>query len=320
MRALRFIVSGFSAATLVLIASATFGQTYPSKNIRIVTTSIGGSSDFTTRLIAQRISGPLGQNVIVENRASNVVGEMLANARPDGYTLLLTGGAVLLGPLLQKVNFDPVRDFEAITVTTSEPNILVVHPSVPAKSVKELIALAKAKPGALNYASGGTGSSVHLSAELFKSMGGINLMNVNYKGGSLALISVLSGDEVQVMFPSAGTVASHIKSGKLRGLGVTTLQPSSLVPGMPTVAATGLPGYESVSLDFIYAPAKTPTAIITRLNQEIVRILNQPDVMERHFNLAKEVVSSSPEKAAALVKSEIAKWGKVIKDAGIHTQ
>ena len=218
----------FSVSLLVLSAGAVSAQNYPNKPIRIVTATPGGSGDFVARLIAQGISSPLGQNIVVENRATIMSGELVSKAPPDGYTLLVIGGLFWIGPLLQKIPYDPVRDFSPIALLVNTPNILVVHESVAAKSVKELIDLAKARPGALNYASAGAGSSPHLAAELFKAMAGVNLVEIPYKGNAAGLNDLIGG-QVQVMFPSAATVTPHVKSGRLRALAVTPRsRPSSL--------------------------------------------------------------------------------------------
>ena len=310
-----FIAGMFWIGMTVLGAGPVFAQDYPNRPIRLVTSAAGGGNDFISRLIAQGIAGPLGQNVIVENRPSNVTGELVAKAVPDGYTMLLAGGTFLIGPLLEKTAYDPVTDFSAITLVSTEPSVLVVHTSVAANSVKELIALAKAKPGALNYASSGSGGTFHLAAELLKSMAGVNIVRVNYKGASAATNDLLGG-QVQLAFISASSIAPHIKSGKVRALGVTGLQPSAQAPDLPTIAAS-LPGYETIGITGIYAPAKTPAAIINRLNREIVRFINQPDAKEKLLNAGQEIVGSSPNVLATTMKSEMAKWNKLIKDAGI---
>jgi tripartite-type tricarboxylate transporter receptor subunit TctC len=243
----------------------------------------------------------------------------LAKAPPDGYTVLVQGSNLWLAPFMQDVSYDPVRDFLPHTMAAKSPSILVAHLSVPVKTVKELIAVAKAKPGGLNYASGPAASSPHLGAELFKSMAGVNIVRIAYKGGGPALTGLLSG-EVQMMVASAGSVTPHIGSNRLRGLAVTSAEPSALAPGLPTVAASGLPGYELVSPDGIFAPANTRAAIIERLNQEIVRSLNRSDVKEKFFNAGAETVGNSPKEFAAFIKSDMATLGKVIKDAGIKAE
>ena len=313
----RFILWMLSAGLMLLGASGAYGQNYPVKPIRIVTPGSGGGADFAARLIAPALTAGLGQQVIVDNRPSAIIpGDIVSKAPPDGYTLLIYGPPFWIGPLLEKTPYDPVRDFQPITVAVRQPNILVVHPSLPVKSVSELIALAKARPGALNYASIATGSSSHLAGELFKAMAGVSLVRINYKGSGAALIALIAG-EVEVSFANAVSVTGAIRSGRLRALAVTTAQPSPLAPGLPTLAASGLPGYESVTITGIFAPAATPAAVINRLNGEIVAALNRADIKERFFNAGSEVVGSTPEELTATIKSEISRMSKVIKDAGI---
>jgi tripartite-type tricarboxylate transporter receptor subunit TctC len=302
---------------MVLSAGGVSGQqNFPNKPIRIITSLPGGAGDFTARLIAQGISGTLGQPVIVDNRSSNITGETAMKALPDGHTLLLDGNSLWFTSLMQKTPYDVLRDFSPITLVLSSPTILVVHPSAAANSVKELIALAKAKPGALNYGSAGYASAPHFAMELFKSMTGVNIVRVAYKGPAFVITALLGG-EVQLTFIDAASATPHMKSGKLRALGVTSAEPSALAPGLPTVAASGLPGYSAIGLSVIFVPAKTPGAIVNRLNQEIVRFLTRPDVKERFLGNGEEIIASSPEQAAAAVKSDMSKMGKVIKDAGI---
>ncbi len=310
-----------SVGAIVLGAGVVSGQNYPYKPIRIVVPGIGGGSDFMARLIGQGLAGPLGQQVVVENRPTGIIpAEIVSKAQPDGYTLLLSGSGLWLAPFLHdKLPFDPVKDFSPITLAVSQPNILVVNPALPAKSVKELIALARAKPGELNYASGSTGAANHLAAELFKAVAGVNIVRINYKGAAAGLAALIAG-EVQVMFVTAAAAVPHIKAGRVRALAVTTAQPSALLPDSPTIAASGLPGYESASIYGIFAPARTPRPIINKLNHEIVRVLNKPDVKEKLFNTGAEAVGSSPEQLAALVKSDMVTSGKLIKDAGIRRE
>ena len=300
---------------LALSTGVVFGQDYPNKPIRMITASPGGGSDFVARVVSQEIAGPLGQPVIVDNRGGIIPGEIVAKASPDGYTLLVDSASFWIAPLLQQIPYDVVKEFSPITLVTSSPIILVLHPSVPVKSVKELITLAKAKPGHLNYGSGASGASSHLAPELFKSMAGVNIVRITYKGSGPAVAALVAG-EVQLMVASAPSVAPHLKSGKLRALAVTSAKPSPLFPGLPPIAET-LPGYETVTNTGVFAPAKTPAAVIKRLNQEMVRVLNRSDVKEKFFNAGSEVVASSPEQFAASVKAEIAMWGKLIREAGI---
>ena len=304
-------------ATLLVVTGGVSAQDFPAKPVRIVTSPAGGSADFVARLVAQGISGPLGQQVLVDNRPSIVIAEAVAKAPPDGYTLVLVGNSFFVGSLLQPMPYDSISDFSPVTLTNRAPNILVVHPALPVRSVKELIALAKARPGELHYTSGVTGSSAHLGAELFNAMAHVRTVRVNYKGAGLAVTSLIAG-EVQLTF-GAADVLPHVKSGRLRALAVTSLEPTELVPGLPTVAAA-LPGYESVQRQGILAPAKTPAAIINRLNQEMVRVLNTKEVKDKFFNAGVEAVGSSPEQFTATLKSELARMGKVIQDAGIKVE
>ena len=316
----RFVVWMISVGLMVPGAGMVSGQSYPSKPIRIVTSSTGGGNDIFARIIAQGITGSMGQPVVVENRGGDVVqAEIVAQASPDGYTMLVYGPPLWIGPLLRKTSYDPVRDFSPITIMTRSTNVLVVHPSVPATSIKEFIALAKAKPGTLNYSSGATGGSAHLMAELFKAMAGVDIVRVPYSSNAVEYTDLLGGN-VQLTFGGAASVAQHVKSGKLRALAITSAQPSAFFPQLPTIAASGLPGYDAEAISGAFAPAKTPAAIVNRLNQEIVRVFNRAEVKERLFNSGAEVVGSSPGESAAKIKSEIIKWGKVIKDAGIRTE
>ena len=310
-----FVARALSAALIAMGAGMASGQDFPRKPIRIVAAAPGGAGDFASRQLAPGLTESLGQQVIVDNRG-NISGEVVAKATPDGYTLLADSASFWLSPLIQKMSYDPVKDFSPITLVSAAPNILVVHPSVAANSVKELIALTKAKPGGLNYGSSGTGSSSHLAGELFKSMAGVNIVHIPYSGGGPSVIGLLGG-QIELLIPSATAVAPHMKSGKLKPLAVTSADPSALAPGLPTVSAAGLPGFEAATLIALFAPANTPAAIINRLNQETARVLKGAVVRERFFNNGAEVVGNLPHEFAAKLKSEMALWGKVIKDAGI---
>ncbi len=311
------------ALSMIVAALGTVAaQGYPVKPLRIIVPGTGGAGDFTARLIAQGISGPLGQQVIIDNRPTGIVpGELTAKAPADGYTLLLSGSSLWLAPYMQdSVLYDPVKDFAAITLATSSPNVAVVHPSVPAYSIRELIALARSRPGALNYGSGGAGTSQHLAGELFKTMARVNIVRIAYKGGGPAAIADLLSGQTQLVFPTAPLAAQHITSGRLRALAVTSAESSALVPGLPSIAASGLPGYESISMYGMFAPARTPEAAIARLNQEIVRVLSSADAKAKFFSMGVEAAGSSSEHLAAKVKSEMTRMGKVIRDAGIRAE
>jgi tripartite-type tricarboxylate transporter receptor subunit TctC len=321
MSSRRFVACVVSVGTFVAGIHAACAQNYPNKPIRLVTGDTGGSNDILARLIAPGISARLGQQVVVDNRGGGVLpGGIVARALPDGHTLLLYSSILWLLPLMRgNVPYDPLNDFSPVTLLGHSPNVLVVHSSLPVRSVNELIALAKARPGELNYSSGPMGSPPHLAAELFKAMAGVSLVQIAYKGGGPALIALLGG-QVQLMFPSPQAVHEHIKSGRLRALAVTSAQPSTLLPGLPTMAASGLPGYELKSSYALFAPAKAPSAVIRRLNQDIAQALNAQDVKERLLGLGVEAVASAPEALTNLIKSEMAVLGRVIRDANIRSE
>jgi tripartite-type tricarboxylate transporter receptor subunit TctC len=302
----------------LFIAAPTFAQSFPSKPIRLYTAEAGGGLDFTTRVVATPLSATLGRPVVVSNHGGgSFAAEIVAKAPPDGYSVLVYGSNVWLSPFLRDdVPWDPIKNFTPVTLITRGPNLLVVHPALPVRSVKELVALAKARPGELNYASGSTGSSPHLAAELFKSLAHVNIVRISYRGNALAYADVLRG-EVPVIFPTPASVAPHLKSGKLRALAVTTKERSQLFPGLPAVAET-VPGYEAATLVGAFVPAGTPATIIARLNQEIAGVLNTTEVRGRFTAIGTEPAPSSPEEFGGLVKSEMARLGKVIKEAGIR--
>jgi tripartite-type tricarboxylate transporter receptor subunit TctC len=313
MQTLRFTCS----LICVFAANAVVAQTYPSKPIRILTTEIGSASDLAARLVAKELQTSLGQSVVVENRALIGV-ELAAQAAPDGYTLLHYTSPLWIIPLFRSsVAWDVSRDFTPIGMTVVSPNMLVVHPALPVKSVNELIALAKARPGELNYGTSSTGSGNHLAGELFKSMAGVKIVRIAYKGGNSSLNAVMAG-EMQLAFPAAGTAMSHVKAGKLRALAVTSPAPSALAPELPTMAASGLPGYESISYTCLLAPARTPVSIVNRLSQEAAQGLRVPIVKERLFNAGSEVVGSSPAEAVAIIRTETERIRKLIDDAGLR--
>jgi tripartite-type tricarboxylate transporter receptor subunit TctC len=302
--------------------SAGSAQAFPNKSVRIVTAEAGGGNDLGARLIAQALTGNLGQQVIVDNRGGPVVIPVgiVTKAPPDGYTLLVHGSQLWMLPLLRSdTPYNPLTDLSSITTISEQPNILAVFPSLPVKSVADLIALAKSRPGSLNYSSGPSGASSHLAPELFKLMTGVNFVRIPYKGSGPALNALISG-ESQVMFPTAGTVTAHLKSDRLRALGVTSAKPSALFPGMPTIAASGVPGYESVSTMGMFAPLKTPPAIINRLNEEVARVINSADIKEKFFNNGLEALGKSPQEFTAYIKSDMTRMGKVIKDVGITAE
>jgi len=314
--AVRFLLA-LSAAFVSAVGGA---QPFPTKLIRMLASGIGGGGDFTARLIAAGLTSQLGQQVVVDNRPGGLVpGEIVAKAQPDGHTLMLAGIVIWLSPFMRNaMPFDPIRDFAPVTLAVTIPNILVVHPSLQVKSVAELIALAKQKPGVLNYATSGSGNSNHIAGELFKSAAGLDIVRVNYRGATLALNDLLSG-RVQLMFATVTAASPHLGAGKLRALAITSAKPSVLMPQLPTVSASGLPGYESSSTLGGFAPAATPPGIVELLNREIIKVLQAPEVKARLLGTGMEVVGSSPAQFAAAIASDMAHAGKAIRQAGIRT-
>ncbi len=302
----------------ILLGGLASAQTFPVKPVRIVTGGAGGGNDVASRLIAEGLTESFHQQVFVENRASGFApAETVAKAPPDGYTMVLSGRSHWMAPLTVsiKVPYDPITDFAPITIPATTPNVLVVHPSLPVNSVKDLIALAKAKPGQLNYGAAGQGSGVHLAAELFRSMADINIAHINYRAMGPVYVDLMAG-QIQIVFGSAPGVMPYVKSGRLKGLAVSSGKRSALAPGLPTIAASGLPGYDFTSPFGMFAPAATPQPIINRLRDEIVRVLNTPEMKDRFFKAGLEVVGSTPEELATLVKSEIEEFAKILKKPG----
>ena len=304
---------------LLLAAGLASAQNYPNKPVHVITSDAGGGSDIVSRAIGQALTPALGQQVVVENKGGGVLaGIAVKGAAPDGYTLLFYGATLWLLPLMRNgVPYDALRDFVPITMAVTTPAVLTVHPSLPVKSVKDLIALAKSHPGQLNYGSPAVGTSTHLAAELLKSMAHINLVRIGYRGGGAMLNDLIAG-QIQVAFVVSTSVSQHVKSGRLHALAMSSLKRSPLFPDLPTIAATGLPGYESVSQTGYFAPAKTPDAIIARLNQEIVKVLHRDDMKSRFLELGADVVGDAPQEFSATIKADMVKWGKVIKEAGIR--
>ena len=305
--------------TALLAAGAACAQSYPSKPIRIVVPGTGGGGDFAARLIGQGLSPVLGQPILVENRpVGTIPGELVSRAAPDGHTLLLSASTLWLAPLLQpNVPYDPQRDFTPVSLVTMSPNILVVPNSLPVKSVKELVALARKRPGELNYGSGAAGSSNHLSAELFNAMAKVDIPRINYKNPSQAVTDLISG-QIQVLFYNASTVIPHIQSGKLRALAVTSAKPTALAPQLQTMAQDGLPGYEAVATFGLFGPAGMPAPVVSLLNAEVVRYLQRAEVKEKFIAAGSETVGSTPEELAALLKDDLARFGRLIRDAKLR--
>jgi tripartite-type tricarboxylate transporter receptor subunit TctC len=309
----------FPAMVAMLDAGEARGQTYPAKPIRILTTGLGGSTDLAARTVAQGLVDSAGWTVIVDNRGSTIVAcDMVAKAPPDGYTILVITDGLWRGQFFQKMPFDPVKDFAPITLVSRSPNILVVHPALPVRNVKELIALAKARPGELNYGAGAIGASTHLSSELFKVMAGVNIVHVPYKSTGGAVVPLLSG-QLQLMFGTTATVITHIRSGKLRALAISTAQPSPLAPDLPTVAVAGnLPGFESAATAGVFAPVAISPALGKRLHEEIIRVLGRPEVKERFLNQSVDIVGGTPQETAAFLKADMATTARIVKEAGIR--
>ncbi|MGZ8269127.1 MAG: Bug family tripartite tricarboxylate transporter substrate binding protein [Burkholderiales bacterium] len=297
---------------------------WPARPVRIVVPQApGASTDLTARLIAQKLSPALGQPVIVENRpgAGSIVGtELVAKATPDGHTLLVVASSIMLTPILNKnLPYDLNRDLVPITQLSSFPNILVVHPAVPAKTVRELIALLKSKPGALNYGSAGTATGTHLSAELFKSMTGTDMVHVPYKGGGAAVPALLGG-QVQLMFASIVSALPQVRAGKLRALGVTSPRRSPSAPDVPTIAEAGVPGYEYTTWYGVFGPRGLGKPIVSQLNAAVAKVLATPEVSQRLMTSGAEPAPSSPEELTQYMRAESARWAKIIKAAGIKAE
>ena len=319
-----FFPALFALALPAIGAQATDGA-YPQRPVRfIIPQSPGGASDTVGRLVAVRLGESLGQQIVADNRpgaTGNIGHEMVARATPDGYTMLLTAPNLVTSPILYaKVPFDPVKDYAPITQMTLTPNVWIVYPAYPAKSMKELIEIAKAKPGSVDFSSSGTTSTQHLAGELLNVMAGIQLVHIPYKGGGPALIDLMGG-RVPVMSSTLPSAVPHIKSGKARALAVTSVKRSGAIPETPTVAeATGLAGYEATTWQGLLFPAGTPKAVVDRMQGEVVKVLAVPEVATRLRDVGYEPVGSTPSQFAAYIKAEIAKWTKVIKGAGIKAE
>ena len=307
------------ALLAIVIAPAVCAQSYPAKPIRmVVSTAAGGSADFIGRLVAGRMAGPLGQQVVVENRSGSggVVGtEFVAKSAPDGYVLLLAYGSHVINPALYpKLPYDTTRDFAAVSQIAVQPLILSVHPALPARTVKELISLAKARPGQLNFASAGAGSGGHLANVIFNYMADIKMVHVPYRGSSPAMIDLIAGN-TQLYIASLITSLPHVRSGKVRGIAVTSAKRSSVMPEIPTIGET-LRGYEVVNSYYLLAPAGTPNEIVTRLHAEAAKAIHLPDVVERLAKDGAEPVGNSPAEATQYIAQEIVKCGKAVRDSG----
>jgi tripartite-type tricarboxylate transporter receptor subunit TctC len=310
-----------AALAAILTAAASAQAPYPTRPVRIIVpSSAGGGSDITARIIAPKLSERLGQQVIIDNRAgagTMIGGEVAAKAPPDGYTLLMAVSTLATNPAVyKKVPYDAQTDFAPITLVLSAPNILVVHPSLPIRNVKELVWFAEARPGQLNFGSAGTGTNPHLSMELFLSMTRLKMVHIPYKGSAPAMVDLLGG-QVAVMAATMLTAIPHVRSGRLRALGVTSVQRTAVAPEVPTIAESGIAGYEAVQWYGMLAPAQTPRDIITRLHRELAAILQTVDVKERFTADGGDPGGNTPEAFARYIKAEIEKWARVAKAAGI---
>ena len=305
-----------ATAVIAQAASVDDAKSFPNRPMRII---VGPGPDIVGRLVGQKLTEAWGQQVIVETRPGGggaIAGEMVAKATPDGYTLLLSSAAYTINAVMQPGSFDLVKDFSPVVFCASAPFVLLVHASVPAKTVQELVALAKAKPGSLYYSSSGNGTPPHLAGELFKSMAGVNIVHVPYKNAAPALIDVVAG-QVQMMFAITSIGLPQAQIGKVRGLGVSSAQRTPLAPALPTLAESGLPGYEVIGWNGLIAPAGTPRAIVAKINAEASRALKQPDLMQRlsgaYYDSA---AANTPEEFATYIRQEIAKWAKLVKETG----
>src|SRR5882672_2371924 len=321
-RALRLLLlAALGTALVPWPASAQTSDAWPSKPLRfILPFPPGGGTDILGRLIAERLTAGLGQPVVTENRGGaggNVGAEAAAKSPPDGYTIVLVAPSLAISPsLYSKLNYDPVKDFAPVSLVATVPNVMITNPSVPAASLKEFIALAKGKPGEMNFGSGGSGTSNHLAGELFNIVAGVKLVHVPYKGVNLAMNDVLSG-RVQLVFIGVPAAVPHIKAGRLRALALASTQRSAVLPDVPTVDEAGLPKFEVTTWYGILTPAGTPKPVVARLNGELGKIMHSPELKERLEALATDPLTSTPEEFADLIRREIAKWGEVVREAGL---
>jgi len=315
------------AATLAALTpqAAAAADAYPAKPIRfVVAIPPGGGTDISARSIAHKLAERFAQQVVVDNRpgaGGNIGTDIVAKSAPDGYTILMgsAGPLAINASLFAKMPFDPIKDLAPVTLAASTPNVLVVHPSLPARTVKELIALARARPGEINFASSGHGTPAHLAGELFNSMAGVKLVHVPYKGAAPALADLLGG-QVQIMFSTMPPALPHVKDGKLRALAVTSRKRSPAAPDLPTLDEAALAGFEAITWHGVVVPAGTPTTVIALLNREIVAILHLPEVVERLSGQGAEALGSTPEEFAAYIGSESVKWAKVVRESGAKAE
>lgn len=323
MSSLQRVARAFSAIIALSACTVLSAQDYPVKPLRFVAPNLpGGPTDILARLLGQKLSDSLGQPVVVENRAGaggNIGTEVAAKAPPDGYTLV-TGNNATFGAnvsLYRRLGFDPLKDFAPVVFVATQPNILVVHPALPVKNVKDLIALARARPGELNYSGSGVGAAAHLAAELFKNLTGTKIEHISYKSAAPALTDLIAG-QTQLMFATALSVTPHIKANRVRALAVTTVKRSRLYADLPTVAEAGVPGFEASTWHGVLVTGGTPAPIVERLNSELNKILQMPDVRERLAGLGAEIVGGSAKEFADHIRREIPKWAKVVKAINVQ--
>jgi len=321
----RFALGSIASAVVLgaglLGGTSALAQAYPTKPVTIIVPfAAGGTTDILARIIGQALTAELGQSVVVDNRAGaggNIGGQAAAKAAPDGHTLFMgtVGTHAINASLYKKMPFDPVKDFAPLTRVANVPNLLVANPAQPYKSVKDLIAYAKANPGKVNFGSSGNGSSIHLSGELFKSLAKVDMQHVPYKGSAPAVTDLL-GNQIDIMFDNMPSAIQHVRSGSLVPLAVTTAKRSPELPNVPAIAEAGVPGYEATSWFGMFAPAGTPAPVLAKLNAAIVKVLAQPDVKKKINEQGAEVYSETPEQFAAFIQAESVKWGKVVKESG----
>ncbi|MDX3985376.1 tripartite tricarboxylate transporter substrate binding protein [Achromobacter sp. LC458] len=323
-QAIKGLLAGMAFAVAGAATPALAQDAYPSRPVRIVVPfSPGGAADIMSRLLAERLTAKLGQTVIVENKPGGgtmIASDYVARAAPDGYTLLMAASSLGIAPsTYAKVNYDPIKDFTPVSQVASVVHVLEVHPSIPAKNVGELIAYLKANPGKVSYGSVGAGSSTHLEAELFNSMAGVQMAHIPYKGSAPALNDLVAG-RIQVMFDAWASSGPFVKDGKLRALAVTTTKPSASVPDLPTVAASGLPGYSAMPWLGLVAPANTPQAVVDKLYTNLAQILQQPDVKAQFVGLGLDIIGSDPKAFAAFIRQDVSTWAKVARDSNIRLE
>jgi tripartite-type tricarboxylate transporter receptor subunit TctC len=308
------------AVLLALVAAASMNVhaqgNYPSRPVRIVASTPGGGNDFLARIVAPPLGSAIGQQIIVDNRPSRLVGGIAARSTPDGYTLVVGGSTMQYLPLMEKIDYNAITDFAPVSLLERSPNVLVVTPALKVNNVGELVAMARAKPGVMNYGTGASGASLHLAGELFMIATHTKLLRVPYKATGPAVLGLLTG-EVQMVFATAGAVVPLLKDGKVKALGVTTSKPTPLVPGVPTVAEQGVPGFELVTIGFMLAPARTPRSIVQILNQHVVKLMQLTDVRDRLAGGGSDAAWSSPEELGRILREDDARMRKLFKQLGL---